>query len=352
VKIKNLNEGSMDSFYQFFNYVSAYRFRLRSLLAVGIVLFCYLNIFGQLHITSSGTFLGLLPADQAAFQNQGAIIEPGVTFTIDFGLSMSPGKQILVEVGNTTTPGGVLIVQDKITSNSTWEGIVVQGDPTKQHYNQYPNPSIQDDPNAFYGVLNPIHGIVKLNGNTIIENAKHGVQVLDRGIVEALDPDALFDGSPKAGPKFINCKEGIFITNSNVSVSAIRLMNVDFEWTTLSVHGGSDYHGYLHIFLHNGVKDIYLGGCTFTNSDQNNYGTHAFNWGRGVGILSETITSLNTLYMGQSGNVFHQNGFTECMEIKVENRYSQIETGTMSNLSYGIYNTGLFIDFVEMVCDR
>ena len=233
---------------------------------------------------------------------------------------------IEVNVGDFTTPGGILEIQ----ANLQGFGITVYGDESEDHYVILPDKSTPYTTQKFYGALNPIHGIVKLGGGIVLNQV--WIDSYNGGIIESFD---CTNGG--CSPKFINSFDYITFTNSPQSPSASRLNNITFEL---------DYVADAFCINLKGAKDIYIGGCTFTNKATSLASTKE---GRGCGILmdvfqsgSNTISS--SVIVSEAGNIFYAADplKPDCVQPKVSGMTTTIFKSYFSKLSYAIVTQDVF----------
>jgi hypothetical protein len=292
--------------------------------------------WGQLQIdgthSTAGTgnfeYTALTSAEKLLAQT-GIIIHPNEKLIIDSMIQMNSNTKIEVLVGSPGVDGGQLDVSDNLACSYRWDGIVVYGDEDFDHYLVPPDPSQLNNVNAFMGVLNPIHGRVTLSNGCYIENAKHGVESFDGGIVESFADRLL------VVPTFYNCKEGIMFNNSQQNPSAQRIMNCDFVWdeNALSTHYVTDFYTFAHVWLANS-KGVYLGGCKFYN---NSSLTSNVKEDRGYGVINSSGD--NDLTIGEAGNTFFLVG--NCITPKMLNQSTVEYRSLFQNMSYGVRGIGI-----------
>ncbi len=298
-----------------------------------------LNINGTQSVSTPVLFSLLNPSEKIAAKS-GIHVFPSFELTMDEDLTINSGAVIQVDKGDTLSgaAGAILNVKKIITTSSsstTWLGIKVDGIPSTSHFTTDPNPTNYNDQSAFYGVLNAMHGRVSLFQGAFIERALHGVESNEGGIVESMDITTT-SLSTNLGPKFHNCKEGIYIGNYTASnYSANRLNGVSFLWDDYSSFNSSDYQYVFGVFIED-ANGTYLGGCKFINSDANSFNAEY----RGMGVYCHNPNVSNSIAISEAADVFYLDSATGCTIAKVK----YVSTpgtfgGQFKKLSAGVFGT-------------
>jgi hypothetical protein len=184
---------------------------------------------------------------------------PAVLTIEGITLVMPANKSITLMVGAHMKLMNNAKIQSANTSSisADWQGILVQGSPNEEQYDEFPNPNITNDFNSFNGVLNPMQTSLIVD-RSYIDNAILAIESKDGGIIRVIN-----------NSKLENCLEfikiGQYKSTSRPEANACCVINSKLIWNSnynITEFYGLDGRAMLRL---NDVSGVLIGGTVFDN---------------------------------------------------------------------------------------
>ena len=266
--------------------------------------------------------------------NQGIIVEPGATLTLQCKLYMGHGAGITVK------PGGRLIIDSGIITSMTgdcdsfWPGIQVWGT-ANQHQFPANNPTYQ--------------GLVVLKNGATIEHAREGIQTLRPGDWSTAGGVVQVNGThSQIGGTFLNCRRAVsFVPYQNFLPGhpEVKLPNNSiFNYAAFKVDANYREGNFVYYQATIwGVDGVIFRACTFENAQQNT--TVSSQLGKGIYSIDANYSVIG------SCNVTLPLG-TPCAEVDLDrSRFIGMDHGISAlNSSSSRSITVKDTDFQDNIC--